>query len=100
MPQCCSKTWVKFFKAICDGQRHKILALIHQHDQMNESEIVKKMKLSQPTVSHHLKILCEAGVISVQKKGKERFYTLRQKQVNECCMGFAKWFSHAGKKEE
>jgi len=40
------------------------------------SEIVSQLGLSQPTVSKHLKVLREAGLVSVREEGQHRFYSL------------------------
>lgn len=42
-------------------------------------------KVSQPTVSHHLKKLEEAGLVNVRQEGRQRFYTLDQEQITVCC---------------
>ena len=42
-------------------------------------------KVKQPTVSHHLKCLEEAGLALVRQEGRQRFYTLNQEQMTVCC---------------
>ena len=61
----------KFFKAVCDDTRHGILEYLHTKERANARDIVKHLKVSQPTVSHHLKIMTEAEVLLSEKKGKE-----------------------------
>jgi len=90
MNQCCQgKQIVSFFKAMCDHNRHKILHLIKKNKEMNASDIISKINLSQPTVSHHLKILVDAGVLESRKEGKETIYKINEKYINHCCRGFA-----------
>ena len=84
--------WSKFFKAACDENRQKILSLVLKEGELNATEIVKKIKLSQPTVSHHLKILCDAGVLVAKKRQKQTYYTLAQQNISNCCKGFMKLF--------
>lgn len=98
MSKCCPKEWMKFFKAICDEHRQEILDHVRKQGRVNVGDIVKKMKLSQPTVSHHLKILCDAEVVFSEKKGKEVFYSVNEKNIFSCCQGFMKHFSCKGKK--
>jgi DNA-binding transcriptional ArsR family regulator len=88
---------MKFFKAIHDEHRQKMMDLLHEKGKMNVGDIVKKVKLSQPTVSHHLKILSEAEVIVSKKEGKEVFYELSGKMIQDCCMGFWEHFKHKKK---
>jgi DNA-binding transcriptional ArsR family regulator len=49
------------------------------------NEIVEKMEVSQPTVSHHLAILREADLVNVREEGKQTFYSLNQDRVAYCC---------------
>lgn len=93
MKNCCPAGWLKFFKAIGDRHRQEMLTLIKK-GRSNASEIIKKTKLSQPTVSHHLGILEEAGLISAEKRGKEVFYSINRRAMRTCCMGFLEKFSH------
>jgi ArsR family transcriptional regulator len=90
MPQTCAgKHIINFFKAVCDINRHKILFLLKKNGEMNASDIISKMSLSQPTISHHLKIMVEAEVLESRKEGKETFYTINRKFISHCCHGFA-----------
>lgn len=100
MEQCCQgKQIINFFKAVCDSNRHKILHLVKKNKEMNATDIIEKIKLSQPTISHHLKILVDAGVLESRKAGKETYYRVNEKIINNCCHGFADNFSanHKGK---
>jgi DNA-binding transcriptional ArsR family regulator len=42
-------------------------------------------KVNQPTVSHHLKKLEEAGLVLVRQEGRQRFYTLNEEHLTVCC---------------
>jgi len=84
----CSKVWCGFFKAIHDHHRQHILEIIHHSGPLNASEIIGKLKLSQPTVSHHLKILSQAKLIHAKKKGKETVYTINKSEISQCCGSF------------
>ncbi len=92
--RCCPKEWMKFFKAAHDENRQKILRMLREKGSLTAGEIVKKMKLSQPTVSHHLKILCEAEIVKAEKKQREVHYSLAKDNIASCCTGFMKYFSH------
>jgi len=91
--QCsCSKKWLSFFKAVHDKNRQMILDVIQSHGSINANGIVAKIHLSQPTISHHLKILEEASVINAKKTGKEMIYSINGKAIDECCGGFSRRF--------
>ena len=75
---------VEFSKAIADSTRQKIMALVCCR-WLSVNEVVAKLDVSQPTVSHHLAILREAGLVSVREEGKQTFYSLNQERVSYCC---------------
>jgi len=75
---------VLFAKAISDETRQKIMSVCCCCE-LSVNEIVEKMEVSQPTVSHHLAILREASLVTVREEGKQTFYTLNQDQVVYCC---------------
>jgi ArsR family transcriptional regulator, arsenate/arsenite/antimonite-responsive transcriptional repressor len=75
---------VLFAKAISDDTRQKIMSACCCC-WLSVNEIVEKMHVSQPTVSHHLAILREAGLVDAREEGKQTFYTLNQERVAYCC---------------
>ena len=75
---------VLFAKAIADETRQKIMSECCC-SWLSVSEIVQKLDVTQPTVSHHLAILREAGLVSVREEGKQTYYTLNQERVAVCC---------------
>jgi DNA-binding transcriptional ArsR family regulator len=85
---CCSPKTLRFFKSISDKHRQLILNLLKAHKNLNASEIQKHIKLSQPTTSHHLSLLAQSGAIEAKKKGKEVYYSLSNKNISSCCLGF------------
>ena len=75
---------VLFDKAIANDTRQKIMSECCCC-WLSVNEIVEKMEVSQPTVSHHLAILREAGLVSIREEGKQTFYTLNQEHIAVCC---------------
>ncbi|NTW13097.1 MAG: winged helix-turn-helix transcriptional regulator [Anaerolineales bacterium] len=75
---------VLFAKAIADETRQKIMSLCCCC-WLSVNEIVEKMEVSQPTVSHHLAILRDAGLVDIREEGKQTFYTLNQDRIAVCC---------------
>ena len=70
------------FKAISDERRRKILSILGK-DEANAGEIARKFKISQPTVSNHLKILKEAGLIKERKVKQNRIYSLNKPKLQK-----------------
>ena len=75
---------VLFAKAIADETRQKIMSACCCC-WLSVNEIVEQMDVSQPTVSHHLAILRDAGLVNIREEGKQTFYTLSQERVAVCC---------------
>jgi ArsR family transcriptional regulator len=75
---------VDFAKALADATRQKIMQLCCCQ-WLSVNDIVEKMSVSQPTVSHHLAILRDAGLVKVREEGRQTFYTLDQDKVVLCC---------------
>lgn len=75
---------VVFSKAIADETRQKIMNLCCC-EWRSVNEIAVKVNVSQPTVSHHLAILREAGLVNMREEGKQTFYTLNQERIAACC---------------
>jgi len=63
-----------FFKALADANRLKIVGLLSQHPYSGE-QLAAMLNLRPPTVSHHIKILSEAGLVSARA---ESYYNLYQ----------------------
>lgn len=75
---------VEFAKALADPTRQKIMDAVCCC-WLNVGEIVDAVGVSQPTVSHHLAILREAGLVNMREDGRHTFYTLDQEKVVLCC---------------
>ena len=66
------------FKALGDPARLRLVSLIgaHQGGQVCVCELTSAFDLTQPTISHHLKVLREAGIIDSERRGTWVFYWL------------------------
>ncbi len=74
---------IPIFTMLQDENRQQILMLLFDHKEMVVSEMTEYLSLSRPAVSHHLKLLLDAGLVSVQKNGKERIYRLNLQKAME-----------------
>lgn len=76
---------VTFAKAMADDTRQKIMNLLCCQ-WLCVGDVVEKLgDVTQPTVSHHLAILREAGLVHTRREGKQIFYSLNQAAVAICC---------------
>ena len=83
---------VAFAKALADETRQKIMRLCCCRE-LSVNEIVEALDVAQPTVSHHLKILKNAGLVHVKRRGKQVFYTIDQERMAEGCCQVAESFA-------
>jgi len=72
----------KMYKALAEVNRRKIVFWLGLGD-LNVGEIVKKMSLTQATISNHLAILRKAGLVDYRIKGKERIYKLNLERAEQ-----------------
>ncbi|GBD37957.1 Transcriptional repressor SdpR [bacterium HR37] len=70
------------FKAIGDEKRRKILSILAKKS-ATAGEIARRFKISQPTVSNHLRILKEAGLIRERKVAQNRIYYLNRSRLRK-----------------
>lgn len=76
---------VTFGKAIADETRQTIMRLLCCQ-WLCVNDVVEQLgNLSQPTVSHHLSILRDAGLVHTRREGKQVYYSLNQGAVALCC---------------
>ncbi len=67
-----------FLKLLSDENRLTLLRLLNQQE-YNVGDLAKRLELGEPTVSHHLSKLRQAGLVSLRMDGNQRFYRLNQK---------------------
>lgn len=77
---------VSFCRAMSDQTRQDILQMLQKKGEMGVTAIVAAFgRHSQPTISHHLKILRHEGLVISRRAGKEIIYSLNGDNVEECC---------------
>jgi ArsR family transcriptional regulator len=69
------------FKALSDPTRIRILRAIARVNELCECNIVPTFGLSQPTISYHLKILREAGLVRSERRGQWVFHQVDQRAL-------------------
>lgn len=73
------------FAGLACGSRLEIINLLAEKGEMSVLDIVKHFKIAQPTITHHLKYLQEAGVLASKKEGRKVYYFLNPKcGFDEC----------------
>lgn len=74
----------EFCKALADDTRQQILQMLLD-EELCVSDITDAFSMSQPTISHHLSVLRQLGLVTSRKEGKQVFYTANRDNLVECC---------------
>ena len=73
----------RLLKALADPTRLRILSLLSRYEgEVCVFEIVESFTLEQPTISHHLRILRDAGLVDCRKKGLWAYYYVRREALS------------------
>lgn len=72
-----NKKMAAMFKAFADENRIQILELLRDGERC-ACRLLEEMKITQPTLSHHMKILCDAGIVVGRKEGKWMHYSISE----------------------
>jgi DNA-binding transcriptional ArsR family regulator len=75
-----TETLLAFFKAMANESRLRIVGLLAAREH-NVQELAAALDLSEPTVSHHLSVLKEIGLVSVRAEGVVRWHALEKKAL-------------------
>ena len=75
----------RVLKAFCDENRLMILEIL-QNGEACACTLLDTLNISQSTLSHHMKILCESGVVISRKEGKWTYYDISSNGCNEAVM--------------
>ncbi|MBO0908610.1 ArsR/SmtB family transcription factor [Arthrobacter sunyaminii] len=70
------------FAVIAEGTRRELLGALRSGDK-SVGTLVEELEVSQPTVSKHLKVLREAGLVSMRAEGQKRYYSLQTAPLEE-----------------
>lgn len=73
---------IEVFKALSDRNRLLIIEML-SCGEMCGNDIMNGLNLTQPTISHHMKILHKSGLVGSRKNGKWTIYSLEEKAFDE-----------------
>jgi len=81
--------WVMtdLFDSLADPTRRDIVSLLrnsaHERGEMSVGELVEALGVTQPTVSKHLKVLRDVGIVVVREEGQHRYYRVDERPLSE-----------------
>ena len=65
------------FKAFCDEHRIRIVKMLRNGEKC-ACKLLEELNVTQPTLSHHMKILCDSGIVTGRKEGKWMHYSISE----------------------
>ena len=85
LTQAATSDLVAALKAVADPARLQIIDILKSRPNLEACvcEFTKPLQLSQPTVSHHLKVLAKAGVVERERRGTWAWFRLNQERLDQ-----------------
>ena len=77
-----NKKMAAMFKAFADENRIQILELLRDGERC-ACRLLEEMKITQPTLSHHMKVLCDSGIVVGRKEGKWMHYSISEDGIGD-----------------
>jgi len=77
-----NKQYAEIFKALSDETRVQVVQMLTTEKQC-ACQILKRFPISQPTLSHHMRILTQSGLVSMEKSGKWVHYGINAETFNQ-----------------
>lgn len=74
------------------SRRHTLFVLLFRGGEMTAGQIAERFSCSWPTTTRHLKVLEAAGLIRVEKRGRERVYILDKERLEAVNGNWMQWF--------
>ena len=71
-------------KALGDGNRLQIVQMLSDSEKCG-CKLLEAFEITQPTLSHHMKVLCECGLVNDRKEGKWHYYSINIAVWKEFC---------------
>lgn len=72
----------RVFKAFCDETRLKVLEMLKDGEQC-ACVLLEDVEIGQSTLSHHMKILVDSGVVLERKQGKWKYYSISEQGIEQ-----------------
>lgn len=80
----------RIFKALGDKNRLMIMDLISK-DELSAGKILEQVNMGQSTLSHHMKILCDSGIVNARKDSRWVYYTINAEAAAEISSVILEW---------
>lgn len=74
--------YTQMFKALSDETRLRIIMMLTE-EELCACKILEAFKITQPTLSYHMRILMQCGIVIGKRKGTWMFYHLNQERIHQ-----------------
>lgn len=91
-----AKDLTKCFKALSDSARLRIVAQLAASGELNVSELVEALEVSQPLISWHLRQLEKVGLVEVRREGRQAYCSLNWGRLRRYLREFTEVLGEAG----
>ena len=79
--------FIEALSVLSEEVRYKILSLIASKGELTAKDILSEFDFTQPTLSHHMSLLAEAGLVNVERKGRSAYYSINKDTVDKVASG-------------
>ena len=94
------KQLIEVLSVLSESVRFKILSLIASKGELTAKDILSKFDFTQPTLSHHMSCLTEAGLVNVKRKGRFAYYSVNKDTIDLALSGIESLKSGPKKSEK
>jgi len=96
LPRSRAQEYARLFKALADPTRVQMIRLLAEQDEpLCVCHVEAAFRLSQPTISHHLKVLRDAGLVTTDRRGVWIYYRVNRQRLTDLA-GFLDDLSPSG----
>lgn len=76
-------TLIRIAKAIADPTRFAILKAVASREEISSGQLAELFPIAQATVSHHLNVLVNAGLVEMRKQGQHHYFRLQRAMLEQ-----------------
>ena len=94
------KQLIEVLSVLSESVRFKILSLISSKGELTAKDILSEFDFTQPTLSHHMSCLKEAGLVNVERRGRFAYYSVNKDTIDLVLSGIESLKSGSKKAEK
>ena len=94
------KQLIEVLNVLSESVRFKILSLISSKGELTAKDILSEFDFTQPTLSHHMSCLTEAGLVNVERRGRFAYYSVNKDTIDLVLSGIESLKSGSKKTEK